>query len=47
MRIFWVLVIAIALVIDVALIVQLVSLLTLKMNTPATPVKTLKHPLNG
>ena len=47
MRIIWILVIAIALVIDVALIVQLVRLLKAKMNTTATQVKTSKHPLTG
>jgi hypothetical protein len=43
MRIFWILTIAIALVADIALVVQLYSLNTKKLSSPGAPIKTLKN----
>jgi hypothetical protein len=46
MRNLWILAIAIALVIDVALAVQLFSMQEKKLNTPASQVKPLKNRLD-
>jgi hypothetical protein len=43
MRIFWILIIAIALVADIALVVQLFSSNTKKLSSPTAPIKTLKN----